>query len=44
MIVQGTTLSGHYGPVAVGSPESEVEKECRELGKRVANLVKKLKG
>ncbi len=44
MVVQGTTLSGHYGPVAVGSPESEVEKECKELGKRVANLVKKLKG
>lgn len=44
MIVQGTTERGHYGPVAIGSPDQEVLKECRYLGKRVADLVKKAKG
>lgn len=44
MIVQGTTDCGHYGPVAIGSPDEKTLKECRNLGKRVAMLVKKLKG
>lgn len=44
MIVQGTTLSGHYGPVAVGAPDEQVKKECRALGKRVAVLVTLLEG
>ncbi|MCX7705364.1 MAG: flavodoxin domain-containing protein [bacterium] len=44
MIVQGTTDGGHYGPVAIGSPDEKVLKECRNLGKRVAILIKKLKG
>ncbi len=44
MIVQGTTESGHYGPAAIGSPDEEVLKECKYLGKRVADLVKKMKG
>ncbi len=44
MIVQGTTDGGHYGPVAIGSPDEKTLKECRNLGKRVAILVKKLKG
>lgn len=44
MIIQGTTLSGHYGPVAVGSPDESVLEECRKLGVRVGLLVKKLKG
>jgi len=44
MVIQGTTSSGHYGPVAIGSPDKNVKEECKELGKRVAVLVKKLKG
>ena len=44
MIVQGTTEGGHYGPVAIDSPDEGVLKECRYLGKRVAVLVKNMKG
>lgn len=44
MIVQGTTKSDHYGPVSIGKPDDKVKKDCKELGKRVANLVKKIKG
>ena len=44
MIVQGTTLSGHYGPVAIGSPDEKCKEECKALGRRVARLVKKLRG
>ncbi|MFA5645257.1 MAG: flavodoxin domain-containing protein [Candidatus Ratteibacteria bacterium] len=42
MVVQGTTLSGHYGPVSIGAPDDQTIKECRALGKRVAVLVKLL--
>ena len=42
MIVQGTTLSGHYGPVSIGAPDKKVCEECKELGKRIGSLVKKL--
>ncbi|HOK56627.1 MAG TPA: NAD(P)H-dependent oxidoreductase [bacterium] len=44
MIVQGTTKSDHYGPVSIGKPNDKVKKDCKELGKRVAKLVKKIKG
>lgn len=44
MIIQGTTEGGHYGPVAIDSPDEKAKKECRNLGKRVAILVKKMKG
>ncbi len=44
MIVQGTTRGAHYGAVAVGEPMEEEKRVCRELGKRVAILVKKLFG
>ncbi|MCX7916532.1 MAG: flavodoxin family protein [bacterium] len=44
MIVQGTTKSDHYGPVSVGKPNDKVKKDCKELGKRIAKLVKKIKG
>jgi len=43
MIIQGSAHSKHYGAAAVGSPKEEELKVCRELGKRTANLVKKLK-
>ena len=44
MIVQGTTKADHYGPVSVGKPTKKILDDCKLLGKRVAGLVKKLKG
>jgi NAD(P)H dehydrogenase (quinone) len=44
MVVQGTPTGDHYGPVAVGRPDERVQKQCRELGKRVAELADKLAG
>jgi len=44
MIVQGRPDDKHYGAAAVESPDKEALKYCRELGKRTATLVKKLKG
>lgn len=43
MIIQGRAGSGHYGAAAVGAPEEQESKRCRELGKMVAGLVSKLK-
>lgn len=43
MIVQGSAKTEHYGATSVGSPEDEDIKICKSLGKRVANLVTKLK-
>jgi len=43
MIVQGRANDKHYGAAAVGSPRERELESCRELGKRVANLVTKLK-
>lgn len=42
MVIQGTSKNDHYGPVAIGSPDSRAEKQCISLGKLVAKLVKKL--
>ncbi|MFH1305853.1 MAG: flavodoxin family protein [Candidatus Omnitrophota bacterium] len=42
MIIQGTASGDHYGPIAIGAPDARVEKQCRELGTRVAKLVEKL--
>lgn len=43
MIIQGRPNNKHYGAAAVGSPNKEELKLCRELGKRTASLVVKLK-
>jgi len=43
MIVQGRAMDKHYGAAAVGSPNKEELKICRELGKRTAELALKLK-
>jgi len=43
MIIQGRPNNKHYGVAAVGSPNKEELKLCRELGKRTASLVIKLK-
>ncbi|MHC4253830.1 MAG: flavodoxin family protein [Planctomycetota bacterium] len=44
MIVQGTAHGDHYGPVSIRKPDDRVEKQCRELGGRVAKLVDRLAG
>jgi NAD(P)H dehydrogenase (quinone) len=43
MIVQGRSDDKHYGAAAVGSPSKKEIEHCRKLGKRVADLVIKLK-
>jgi len=43
MIVQGRAEDKHYGAAAVGSPREKGLESCRELGKRVASLVVKLR-
>ncbi len=42
MVVQGSETGDHYGPVSIGPPDARVEQQCRALGKRVAQLVKKV--
>jgi NAD(P)H dehydrogenase (quinone) len=46
MIVVGDPLdaTGHYGVACTGSPDEKTIINARKLGKRVAALVKKLKG
>jgi NAD(P)H dehydrogenase (quinone) len=44
MVVQGIPKGDHYGPVSIGSPDDRAAKQCRGLGERVANLVKKMAG
>ena len=44
MIVQGRSQGKHYGVAAVGAPQQQELKLCKELGNRVATLVSKLKG
>ncbi|UCH69582.1 MAG: NAD(P)H-dependent oxidoreductase [Candidatus Bathyarchaeota archaeon] len=43
MIVRGRSDDKHYGVAALESPGEEELKLCRELGKRTASLVLKLK-
>jgi len=43
MIVQGRADNKHYGAAAVGSPRKKGLESCKELGKRVASLVVRLK-
>lgn len=42
MIIQGRSDDKHYGTAAVGRPNDDDIKSCRDLGRRVANLVLKL--
>ena len=46
MIIVGDPLdaTGHYGVSCTGSPDERTVQNARKLGKRVAGLVKKLKG
>jgi len=43
MIIQGDPEGGHYGVVSINAPDSRAENQCRRLGTRVAELVKKIK-
>jgi len=42
MIVQGTADGDHYGPVAIGAPDERSTPQCTALGRRVAELAKRL--
>ncbi len=42
MIIPGDSSSPHFGAIALGKPDETSLKGCRNLGKRVANLVKSL--
>ncbi len=44
MVIPGVCTGNHYGPVAIGDPKEEVLDECREYGRIVAELAKKLHG
>ena len=46
MIIVGDPLdaTGHYGVSCIGSPDQKTVENARKLGKRVANLAKKIKG
>lgn len=43
MIVHGRTDAKHYGAASVGSPKKKDFESCKDVGKRVADLVTKLK-
>lgn len=42
MIIKGSAQGDHYGPVSIGSPNDRVKLQCKNLGKRVADLVLQL--
>lgn len=42
MIVQGRSEDKHFGSAAVGAPHAKEIEQCKELGRRVANLVLRL--
>ena len=44
MVIQGTSGSNHYGAASVGAPDDKDIENCKKLGSRVANLVKKTHG
>jgi NAD(P)H dehydrogenase (quinone) len=44
MIIQGCALGDHYGPIAIGSPDERSGSQCKQLGRKIALLVKLLHG
>ena len=46
MVIAGDPMSatGHYGVACAGSPDSKCEEDGMKLGRRVAELAKKLRG
>jgi NAD(P)H dehydrogenase (quinone) len=44
MIVQGDPQGDHYGPVAIGKPDQRAKQQCERMGKRLAQLARKILG
>lgn len=44
MVVQGTAVGDHYGPVAISGPDDRAAEQARALGERVAKLAARLFG
>lgn len=44
MIIQGCPLGDHYGPISIGAPDERSSPQCKQLGRKVALLVKMLHG
>ncbi|MDH7602527.1 MAG: NAD(P)H-dependent oxidoreductase [Armatimonadota bacterium] len=44
MIIQGDPQGDHYGRVSINAPDQRVESQCRRMGQRIAELVKKVAG
>jgi NAD(P)H dehydrogenase (quinone) len=44
MVIQGDAQGDHYGPVSIGRPDERVTAQCQRLGKKIAELTKKLLG
>lgn len=44
MIIQGCPLGDHYGPISIGAPDERSSPQCKQLGSKVALLVKILHG
>ncbi|MBC7288216.1 MAG: NAD(P)H-dependent oxidoreductase [Armatimonadetes bacterium] len=44
MIAKGMPLGDHYGPIAVGAPDSRSRGQCVNYGRMVAELTQKLFG
>ncbi len=42
LIIPGFSKGDHYGPVALEAPDERAAENCRRLGQRVAELVRKL--
>jgi NAD(P)H dehydrogenase (quinone) len=42
MVIQGDSKGDHYGAVAIGSSDERAREQCRQLGAKTAQLVKKL--
>ena len=44
MIIQGDPQGDHYGRVSINAPDGRVEEQCRRMGQRFGELVKKVAG
>ncbi len=42
MIIKGYPNGDHYGPVSISEPDDRVIQQCRELGKDITALIKRL--
>jgi NAD(P)H dehydrogenase (quinone) len=42
MVLRGNSKGDHYGPVSINAPDARVQKQCRELGRRMTELADEL--